>query len=90
MCAARQKITKRNTRVVASLIQANAPSSLLALSTITYRKKTANDIDESQDGVIKRMEWMRYTAVLDEGSGKSIGVPTCLQTGTVDFSPWRQ
>eukprot|EP00903_Cladosiphon_okamuranus_P013503 g12576.t1 len=32
-------------------------------------QKTANDIDESQDGVIKRMEWIRYTAVLDEGKG---------------------
>ncbi|CAM9254168.1 unnamed protein product, partial [Scytosiphon promiscuus] len=32
-------------------------------------QKTANEIDESQDGVIKRMEWMRYTAVLDEGAG---------------------
>ncbi|CAM9140632.1 unnamed protein product [Ectocarpus fasciculatus] len=32
-------------------------------------QKTANDIDESQDGVINRMEWMRFTAVLDEGTG---------------------
>lgn len=38
-------------------------------STCANRKKTANDIDESQDGVIQRMEWMRYTAVLDEGRG---------------------
>ncbi|CAM9503238.1 unnamed protein product [Ectocarpus sp. 12 AP-2014] len=33
-------------------------------------QKTANDIDESQDGVINRIEWMRFTAVLDEGTGK--------------------
>ncbi|CAM9135119.1 unnamed protein product [Pylaiella littoralis] len=32
-------------------------------------QKTANDIDEGQDGSIKRMQWMRYTAVLDEGIG---------------------
>lgn len=41
----------------------------LLSSTFANRKKTANDIDESQDGVIKRMEWIRYTAVLDEGRG---------------------
>ncbi len=43
---------------------------VLVPSTISKPKKTANDIDESQDGVIKRMEWMRYTAVLDEARGK--------------------
>lgn len=39
------------------------------LPSSANRKKTANDIDESQDGVIKRMEWLRYIAVLDEGRG---------------------
>lgn len=29
-----------------------------------------DEIDESRDGIIERMEWIRYTAVLDEGTGK--------------------
>ncbi|CAM9774020.1 unnamed protein product, partial [Laminaria digitata] len=32
-------------------------------------KKTVDEIDESRDGIIERMEWIRYTAVLDEGTG---------------------
>eukprot|EP00904_Undaria_pinnatifida_P005950 jgi/Undpi1/2485/HiC_scaffold_13.g05864.m1 len=32
-------------------------------------QKTVDEIDESRDGIIERMEWIRYTAVLDEGTG---------------------
>ncbi|CAM9389014.1 unnamed protein product, partial [Sphacelaria rigidula] len=31
--------------------------------------KTKNDIDESGDRTLERMEWVRYTAVLDESTG---------------------
>lgn len=78
------RYTKEHTRNIDRLLQTNFPFS--RLSAVMDRKKTANDIDESQDGVIERMEWMRYTAVLDEGSGESIGIPICAQIGTVQFA----
>lgn len=45
-------------------------------------QKTTNDIDESRDGAVERMEWIRYIAVLDEGEGK-------LQYHTYSSVVWR-